>query len=117
MNKKLGITSDVVKTNKYSDYASLFRTMSEAEKNYGIRIIEMIYDDFVTAVADGRNMTKESVDNIGKGRIWSGSDAVEIGLVDVIGGLSDAIEIAAEKAGVDKYTIVEFPKLDEPIEK
>ena len=76
-----------------------------------------IYDDFITKVADGRGMTKEQVDKIGQGRVWMGLDALKIGLVDEIGGIDRAIEIAQESAKLDKYELVNYPKLKDPFEE
>ncbi|MBK8884202.1 MAG: S49 family peptidase [Bacteroidales bacterium] len=76
--------------------------------------IENIYSDFVTKVSLGRKKSFESVDSIGQGRVWSGVSAKEIGLVDEIGGLTDAIKGAAELAGIDKYSIRELPVFEDP---
>ena len=76
-----------------------------------------MYNTFVTHVSEGRNMTYDDVDKIGEGRVWSGINAKEIGLIDVYGGLSDAIDIAVEKTGLEKYRIVELPKLEDPLEQ
>jgi len=116
-NKKLGVSADVVNTNRHSDFGSLFRPMDAEEKQLVQRLVDNIYETFVSHVAEGRNMEKTAVDKIGEGRIWSGINAKEIGLVDEIGGLTKAIEIAAEKAGVEQYRIVELPKLKDPVEQ
>ncbi|MBN1413766.1 MAG: signal peptide peptidase SppA [Bacteroidales bacterium] len=116
-NNKLGISADVVKTNRHSDFGSLFRSMDAEEKQMMQRLVDNIYDTFVSHVAEGRNMETQAVDKIGGGRIWSGMDAKEIGLVDEIGGLNRAIDIAAEKAGIEQYRIVELPKLKDPMEQ
>jgi len=78
------------------------------------RSIENIYSDFVSKVSKGRKMSFESVDSIGQGRVWSGTSAQNIGLVDEIGGLNDAIKGAVELAGLDKYSIRELPVLEDP---
>jgi protease-4 len=72
---------------------------------------------FIDHVAEGRGMTKADVDSIGQGRVWSGEDALELGLIDVLGGLEDAIEIAAEMAGLEEYRIKELPKQKDPFEE
>ena len=72
--------------------------------------IEGIYDTFVGVVSEGRGMSTEAVDEIAQGRVWSGSDALEIGLCDEKGTIIDAIDFAAEKAGLDKYRIVCYPE-------
>jgi protease-4 len=76
--------------------------------------IETIYSDFVGKVAEGRNMSIAQVDEIGEGRVWSGISAVDIGLVDELGGLYDAIKGAVELAGIEKYRVKELPNLEDP---
>jgi protease-4 len=115
-NKKLGINVDVVKTNKHADIGSVFRPLSEEEKDYIRYGVEKVYDSFITKVSDGRNMTQSAVDSIGRGRVWSGTNAFENGLVDMYGGLHDAIEVAASMAGIEKYRVQELPKLEDPLE-
>jgi protease-4 len=100
LKNKLGVTVDVVKTNDHADMGSMFRSPSEAERNYLQSSVEQVYSTFVGHVAEGRNMTTEAVDEIGQGRVWSGVDALNLGLADGIGGLYDAIAIAADRAGV-----------------
>jgi len=117
LNDKLGITFDVVKTNQYADFGSFYRPLNNAEKEYLQAGIEKTYDDFVSRVALGRNMTKEAVDSIGQGRVWSGIDAQKIGLVDRMGGLTDAIALAAEMAGLDHYRIISLPAQEDPYQK
>jgi protease-4 len=117
LNNKLGITMDVEKTNKYSDLLSGYRTLSAREKEVLQNQVDRIYNTFVNHVSESRNMKYDDVDKIGEGRVWSGVNAKEIGLVDVYGGLSTAIEIAAAKANLDKYRVVELPRLEEPIEQ
>jgi protease-4 len=114
LEKKLGLTIETVKTNKNSDFPSVFRPMSSYENEVRQMSIEKVYSDFVSKVAEGRNMTFEAVDNIGQGRVWSGTGAIKIGLVDEIGGLDDAIKGAAELANIDKYKIRELPELEDP---
>lgn len=109
-NQKLGITFDNVKTNEYADLMTVSRPLSNNEKALIQDMVENVYNTFIGHVSKGRNLTVEQVDNIGQGRVWSGADARKIGLVDEFGGLSMAIEKAAEKAGLDDYRIVEFPK-------
>ncbi len=88
--------------------------MSTYEKEIMQMNIEKIYSDFVSKVASGREMTYESVDNIGQGRVWSGIRAMNIGLVDEIGGLKAAIKGAADLAGIDSWSIRELPKQEDP---
>ena len=113
-NNKLGITIDTVKTNKYADMGSIFRALNENEKVIIQNSVERIYDTFITHVSKGRNMSKEEVDKIGQGRVWTGKDALELGLVDVLGGLEDAIKIAAKMANLESYRIKSLPeKIDQ----
>ncbi|MEI6851477.1 MAG: signal peptide peptidase SppA [Bacteroidota bacterium] len=111
---KLGITIDVVKTNKYSDYITTSRAMQPYETKILTNQIENIYQIFIGHVADGRKMTTAQVDSIGQGRVWTGTDAKRIGLVDEIGGLQKAIEEAAKLSGLSEYKIVTYPKMKDP---
>jgi protease-4 len=117
LNDKLGITTDVVKTNKNSDLLTMTRPMTDFEQKMMQANIEEGYDTFVSHVAEGRKMTKEQVDEIGQGRVWSGENAKEIGLIDDFGGLNDAIKMAAEIVGLDEYRTVSLPALPEPFEE
>jgi protease-4 len=107
---KVGVTFDVAKTNEYSDVGIITRPMKDGEKAMLQSYIERGYDLFVTRCADGRGMKKEDIEKIAQGRVWSGTMAKEIGLVDEIGGLDKALEIASKKAGVEKYTTQEYPE-------
>ena len=100
LKDKLGITVDGVNTNTYSDMGSVFRGMLAPEKAYAQNMVEQVYDTFVGHVAEGRNLTVQQVDAIGQGRVWSGRDAMRIGLVDEIGGLKSAVAVAADRAGI-----------------
>jgi len=113
LEKKLGLSTEVVNTNKNSDFPSVYRPMNVYEKEVMQKSIENIYSDFVSKVAIGRKKSIESVDSIGQGRVWSGSSAKAIGLVDEIGGLNDAIRGAGELAGIDKYSIRELPVIED----
>ncbi|MBN1987595.1 MAG: signal peptide peptidase SppA [Prolixibacteraceae bacterium] len=117
LNDKLGITTDVVKTNKNSDLLTLTRPLTAHERMLLENYIAQGYDTFLAHVAEGRGMTKEEVDAIGQGRVWSGENAKEIGLIDEFGGLEDAIELAAEIAGVEEYRTVALPSLPDPFEQ
>lgn len=98
LNNKLGVTIDVAKTNPSADMGMPFRAVTAKEREHIMRGIEQVYTTFVNHVADGRNMTFDSVDAIGQGRVWTGNDGKRIGLVDQIGGLQYAIGVAADKA-------------------
>ncbi len=115
LNNKLGIHVDVVKTNKFSDMGTFSRRLTAQEREIIQGSVEGIYKTFTTHVAEGRNMTVEEVDAIGQGRVWSGTNAIDIGLIDGIGGLEDAIKLAAEAANLDNYKTVNLPTLKEPI--
>lgn len=106
LNDKLGINVDIIKSNRYADIMTPFRPMSKAEEMFMQRNVDGSYRRFVSKVAEGRNLTFEQVDAVAQGRVWSGTDAVKHGLADGLGGLEDAISIAAERAGIsDSYTL------------
>lgn len=107
---KVGLTTDVEKTNKYADFPNLSRSMNTDEKALLQNYIEKGYDIFLTRCAEGRNKSKAEIDSIGQGRVWTGEQALKIGLVDELGGLDKAIEIAAEKANVEKYYTRHYPE-------
>jgi protease-4 len=117
MNKKLGINVDVVKTNDHADFFSQFRPMTAEEKAVGQKFIEETYQTFIGHVAEGRGLEVEKVDEIGQGRVWSGVNAKDIKLVDEFGGLNAAIKLAAEKAKVEKYRLVELPEQKDPFQE
>jgi protease IV len=108
-NQKLGITFDNVKTNEFADLATVTRPLTQTERDLIQEEIERVYETFIGHVADGRNMPVSAIDELGQGRVWSGSEARNIGLVDEFGGLSHAIERAVEMAGLETYRIVEYP--------
>ncbi|HNU77189.1 MAG TPA: signal peptide peptidase SppA [Prolixibacteraceae bacterium] len=114
LGETLGITTDVVKTNEHSDMPSLTRPMSPFERNLMQSFIEETYALFVSRVADGRKMESAAVDSIGQGRVWSGENALNIGLVDELGGLDKAVEMAADLAGLENYRTVSLPELSDP---
>ncbi|MDH6342154.1 protease-4 [Parabacteroides sp. PFB2-12] len=104
--KKVGVTTDVVKTNKFSDFGDFSRSFNEDEKHILQGYVERGYDLFIGRCAEGRGMTKEEIDAIGQGRVWTGEQALGLNLVDELGGLERAIEIAAELAEVPDYQLV-----------
>lgn len=111
LNEKLGLTVDGVQTNENANLGSVFRPIKPYEKQVIQRGVEHIYNVFISHVADGRKKTTAEVDSIGQGRIWSGVNAKQIGLIDEFGGLEKAIEIAKEKAGIKgKVRLIELPK-------
>ena len=110
VTKKIGVNIDIEKTNSLADMGSGFRPMTETEKALMQKTVEQGYDLFTTRCAEGRGMTQEQIDAIGQGRVWTGTMALERGLVDILGGLDDAIEIAVEKAGIEQYTLKSYPE-------
>lgn len=117
MEKHLHLRSVAITTNRHSDALSGMRALDNAEKEYMQKMVDKIYTDFTTLVSEGRNMSVEQVDLIAQGRVWSGSDALNIGLADMEGGLTDAISYAAEMAGLSKYRLVEYPQVKTTLEK
>jgi len=117
MNNKLGITFDNAKTNANSDFIPVNEPLSPYQSIILQREIENIYAAFVSRVADGRHLTTAQVDSIGQGRVWSGTDAKKIGLIDDFGGLNKAIETAAGLAGIKKYHLVSLPEQKDVLEE
>ncbi len=109
-NEKIGLTFDNVKTNEFADMGSLTRPMRPAERQIIQEMIGEVYDTFIGHVAEGRNMPESVVDELGRGRVWSGAEARQHGLIDEFGGLRFAIERAASMAELEDYHIVEYPK-------
>ena len=106
-----GILFDGVKTGPFADIFSISRPKTPREAELFEELIDFIYAEFVELVAEGRNLTIEQVEEIAQGRVWSGSDALKVGLVDNIGGLDDAIAHAAEKAGLgEDFTLIQIPE-------
>ena len=123
---KIGLTIDTVCTNAHADFGSTMRPVTEMEYNYVQQSIEDFYDTFLTRVFDGRKgkgaeghvlSEKALVDSIGQGRVWAGADAIEIGLVDELGSLNDAVKKAVELANIPDYKIVEYPAKKEWFEE
>lgn len=107
---KWGINVEEVKTHQHAGGYSMLKELSPEAKAEIQESIERVYDTFITHVAEGRNMTKEQVDEIGQGRVWTGAKAKEIGLVDELGGLDDAIAYAANTVELKKYKVLSFPE-------
>lgn len=116
-NNKLGISFDGAKTHQYADMLTVSRPLNEAERRMMQVWVDEFYDGFVQRVADGRKLTTAQVDSIGQGRVWTGADAKERGLVDELGGLEDAIKAAAELAGISDYRKVEMPEQEDFLQK
>lgn len=111
---KLKLHFDGVKTNALSDMGSLYRSMNADESIKMQKMIEDGYKTFITRCADGRGMTIEQIDSIGQGRVWTGEAALGLGLVDVLGNITTAEKMAAEKAGIDSYSLVSYPEPESP---
>lgn len=110
LKKNLGINFDTVKTHNNSTFLTVTTKVSSDSRMMMQRNVEEFYTNFITRVADGRNLKVDFVDSIAKGRVWSGKDAKSLGLVDEFGGISKSIEIAAKEAGISDYSILMMPK-------
>ena len=117
LNNKLGLTFDTVKTGRFAGIGSPTRPLTPEERDIVQQEVERIYETFISHVSDGRNITKAEVDSIGQGRIWSGIDAKRLGLVDVLGGINTAIDIAARKAGLENYRTISLPEGEDVLKK
>ena len=108
-SKRIGINAEQIGTNKRSIGYSVFEPMNEDFYMVTREGIERVYKTFVTKVAEGRNMTFEQVDSIAQGRVWTGKEAMEKGLVDELGSLEDAVRAAADLVGITEYRIRNYP--------
>jgi protease-4 len=110
----LGFTFDTVKTGEFADILTISRPKTEQELAIFQRMVDWIYEEFVTKVADARKLDRQVVEDIGQGRVWSGREAVKLGLADEIGGLDVALRYAAQKAGLgENPTVSEYPRKKE----
>lgn len=116
-NDKIGVTFDRVKTGKYADLGNPNRPMTEEEHQIIQKFVNDTYQDFITRVGKGRNMPVNMVDSLGGGRIYSGEEALKNGLIDKLGGIDDAIAIAARMAKIKNYKIIGLPEMESPFEK
>lgn len=107
---KLGLTFDNVKTHKLADFGDITRPMRENEKILLQNYVDRGYDLFTKRCAEGRGVSVDSINTIGQGRVWTGNQALALGLVDEIGGITDAVDAAAELAGLDNYNTTAYPK-------
>lgn len=122
---KIGIHTDVVKTNEHSDFGGSYplpipissRPLTNYERNVLQNFVNQGYETFLNRVMAGRGLGHEELNAIAQGRVWTGEDALRIGLVDVLGGLEEAIQIAAQKAGLEKYERIEYPTVKNPLEE
>ncbi|MBR3699435.1 MAG: signal peptide peptidase SppA [Bacteroidales bacterium] len=111
LNDKVGLTFDVAKTNENADFGSVAEPLTPFQYAKLQENVVKTYDDFTGRVAEGRGLRQTYVDSIGQGRVWAGADAIELGLVDQLGDMEDAIAYAAEKAGLGSdYKVTELPK-------
>ena len=115
-NDKLGLTFDEVKTNENSDFGSIAKPLSPYQMKMMQKHVTDTYDDFITLVSTERELRKTFVDSIAQGRVWSGDDAIELGLVDELGGIEEAVAYAAKKADLESYSIKEYPKQEDIFE-
>ncbi len=113
----MGINAEQVVTNQNAVTYSFFEPLNDVQRGFIKEGILDIYDLFSTRVAQGRNLTREQVENIAQGRVWTGADAISIGLVDELGGLDLALQYAAEAAEIQEYSIREFPIYEKDLDK
>ena len=113
---KLGINTEQVKTHERANNYSPFVPLDDNTRAFAQESVEKIYSTFVNRVAAGRKMTFAQVDAIGQGRVWSGQDALRIGLVDKIGGMDDALKEAAALAKIKEYRTQDFPEYEKDLD-
>lgn len=116
-NNKLGITFDTVQTGKFTNSFTAFFEKNEEERAIIQQSVEDVYDKFIERVADGRNLSREDVEALAQGHIYSGVDALELNLVDELGDINEAVNKVAELLEIEEYKIREYPKLKSPIEQ
>jgi len=109
-NEKIGIEFDTFKTHEYADLFDLTRPFTQSEREIIQQNIENGYESFVNRMAESRGMTRDQIHEVAQGRVWTGTDAYDAGLIDVVGGIDRAIEIAAEKAGIEEWHLEAYPK-------
>ncbi|QSE96972.1 signal peptide peptidase SppA [Fulvivirga lutea] len=111
LEDRIGITHDEVATGEYSGILTVTRSLTDAEKSIFQKSLEQNYDTFVSKAAEGRGMSVEDIKKVASGRVWTGVQAKENGLIDLLGTYDDAIQIAAEKAGItDDYKLKYYPE-------
>lgn len=110
LNEKVGLTFDVVKTNANADFGSMVEPLTPYQLAMLQKYVGNTYNDFTALVARTRGLRQSYVDSIGQGRVWTGADALELGLVDEMGGLDKAIEYAAKAANLTDYSLKDYPK-------
>lgn len=115
MNEKLGIHMDTVRTNRYSASFTPYFPSSEDEKNILQSEVDQIYEVFLKRVSEARDMSRDDVNEVAQGRIWTGNQAKTKGLVDELGDLNHTIEKAASFADIEDYRIVTYPRIKDPL--
>ncbi len=113
LTDKVGVTFDVVKTHDNADFGTMTKELSEQQLAMLEKHVAKTYDQFLTLVSRTRHLSKETVDSIGQGRVWAGSEAVKIGLVDEIGDMNAAVKYAAAQADLKDFAIKEYPEQKE----
>lgn len=115
LNDKLGIHIDTVTTNRYSAAFTPFFPSTPGEQAILQSEVDQIYETFLERVSEARNMTRDEVNEVAQGRVWTGKQAIEKGLVDEMGDLQHTISLAAERAGISEYRTVSYPRIKDPI--
>ena len=111
LSQKVGVSFDVVKTGKFADTETLSRPKTEEELRAIQSVVDWLYESFIERVAQGRKLDTARVREIAEGRVWSGSDAKRLGLIDEFGGLEAAIDHAAQRAQLGRtYRLQEYPR-------
>lgn len=116
LTNKIGLTFDNVKTNKLADFGDITRPMNPEEKTILQKYIDRGYDLFLTRCSEGRDIPKDSINQIAQGRVWTGAQALNVGLVDALGGIDDAVKEAAKLANISNYSRGEYPQKASPLD-
>ena len=114
INDKLKLNVETVKTNKLADFGSMARPFNSDERAIMQRYINQGYTTFIQRCADGRQMSTADIEAVAQGRVWTGEMALDLGLIDLLGDIELAKEIAAEKAGIESYTLISYPEEQDP---
>ena len=117
LSDKIGINAEQVGTNQYSIDYSFFEPMSDGFREILSESADESYQTFLQRVADGRGMSMQRADSLAQGRVWSGTQALELGLVDRLGGLDEALQVAAELAGVEEFRLQNLPRYKSGFER
>ena len=116
INDKLKLNVETVKTNRLADFGSMNRPFNADERAIMQRYINQGYATFIKRCADGRGMSVAAIEDVAQGRIWTGEMAMKLGLVDMLGDIELAKKVAAEKAGIESYTLICYPKQEGPLD-